>query len=137
VNAWWKSLAIVLGSGVLALGCQHVVLHNDGPGSLDKELIRRVIHYHRSQLGACYEARLKEIPALQGKLVVQLVIGPGGEVASLEVKESTLGDAGLEGCIQGKIRTWMFPKPRQGGVVTVTYPFIFKQSSKMAERVGQ
>ena len=36
----------------------------------------------------------------------------------------------LEKCIAGRVRTWVFPKPKGGGVVVVTYPFMFKQAGE-------
>jgi hypothetical protein len=39
-----------------------------------------------------------------------------------------VGNAELESCVAGRVRTWQFPKPKGGGVVIVTYPFIFAQS---------
>jgi hypothetical protein len=37
-----------------------------------------------------------------------------------------LNNAEVERCITSKIRTWVFPTPKGGGVVIVKYPFIFK-----------
>lgn len=39
-------------------------------GSLDKELIRKVIHANRGQVRACYEALLAKKPAAEGKVSV-------------------------------------------------------------------
>jgi TonB family protein len=97
-------------------------------GSLDKELIRQVIHRNRNQIRYCYEAQLPRYPKLSGRVTVKFVITAEGGVSSSNVSQSTAGNAELETCVAGRVRTWQFPKPKGGGVVIVSYPFIFKQS---------
>lgn len=99
-------------------------------GSLDKELIRKVIHANRSQIRFCYESQLNRYPKLEGKVAVKFIISASGAVATSSVAQSSVGNAELEACVAGRVRTWVFPKPKGGGVVVVTYPFIFKQSGQ-------
>lgn len=95
-------------------------------GSLDKEIIRRVIKEHIAQIRYCYEKELVRSPGLFGKVATSFTIGGDGRVQSASVTESTLKNDEVERCITAKIRTWEFPKPKGGGVVIVKYPFIFK-----------
>ncbi|MBE2249173.1 MAG: adventurous gliding motility protein GltG, partial [Myxococcus sp.] len=124
------------GSGVGVLGGKKDVdigITSSEPtvmGSLDKELIRKVIHANRSQIRFCYESQLNRFPKLEGKVAVKFVISASGAVATSQVAQSSVGNAELETCIAGRVRTWVFPKPKGGGVVVVTYPFIFKQSGQ-------
>lgn len=97
-------------------------------GSLDKELIRQVIHRNRNQIRFCYESQLTRFPKLHGKVAVKFVISAQGSVASSNVAQSDVGNAELETCVAGRVRTWQFPKPKGGGIVIVTYPFVFTQS---------
>jgi TonB family protein len=99
-------------------------------GSLDKELIRQVIHRNRGQIRYCYESQLTRFPKLNGKVAVKFVITAEGTVSSSTVVQATTNNAELETCVAGRVRTWVFPKPKGGGVVVVTYPFIFKQSGE-------
>jgi TonB family protein len=99
-------------------------------GSLDKELIRQVIKRNVNQIRYCYESQLPRFPKLNGKVAVKFVISATGSVASSQVAQSTAGNAELETCVAGRVRTWQFPKPKGGGVVIVTYPFLFKQSGE-------
>ncbi len=99
-------------------------------GSLDKELIRQVIHRNRNQIRYCYESQLTRHPKLSGKVAIKFVITASGTVASSQVSQSTLGNTELETCIASRVQTWIFPKPKGGGVVIVTYPFILKQSGE-------
>ncbi|WPB73742.1 adventurous gliding motility protein GltG [Archangium violaceum] len=99
-------------------------------GSLDKELIRQVIQRNKSQIKYCYESLLNRFPKLGGKVSVRFIIASEGNVISSSVAQSTAGNSELEQCVAGRVRTWSFPKPKGGGSVTVTYPFIFKAAGE-------
>ncbi|HEX5749756.1 MAG TPA: adventurous gliding motility protein GltG [Archangium sp.] len=99
-------------------------------GSLDKELIRQVIQRNKSQIKYCYESLLNRFPKLGGKVSVRFIIAAEGNVISSSVAQSTAGNPELEQCVAGRVRTWAFPKPKGGGSVTVTYPFIFKAAGE-------
>lgn len=92
--------------------------------SLDKSVIRRVIHQHMAEVRRCYETALAKDPALQGRVLVRFVISAEGDVLESQVKESTLGDPTAEGCIAGAVRGWTFP--RGPGKIIVVYPFAFR-----------
>jgi hypothetical protein len=94
-------------------------------GSIDPELIRKVVHEHRAQIRTCYETQLTSRPSLAGKLVSAWTIDQSGSVTEAHTQESTLRDPSVEGCVTSKIKTWRFPIPKGGGEVFVTYPFIF------------
>ena len=44
--------------------------------------------------------------------------------------EDTLGDAAVADCVVERIKRWTFPKPVGGGVVNVTFPWIFKTAGE-------
>ena len=95
-------------------------------GSLDKELIRRVVRTHLGDVKACFDKALARRPELAGRVMVELVISPTGAVHHADVKESTLADQPVEDCIVSATKTWQFPSPDGGGVVVVSYPFVLK-----------
>jgi TonB family protein len=97
-------------------------------GSLDKELIRRVIHSHASQVRFCYESELVRHPGMNGKVTVKFIIAASGSVQRAGVDQSTLGNANVESCIVSRVYQWQFPKPKGGGIVVVNYPFLLKAS---------
>lgn len=97
-------------------------------GSLDKEVIRRVIQQHSAQIRFCYERQLQRHPGLHGKVNTRFTISATGRVSQAKVVNSSLGNRAAESCITSKIRTWRFPEPKGGGVVIVNYPFILKTS---------
>jgi TonB family protein len=99
-------------------------------GSLDKELIRQVIQRNKGQIRFCYESLLNRFPKLGGKVSIRFTIASEGNVVTSTVAQSTAGNADLEQCVAGRVRTWSFPKPKGGGSVVVTYPFIFKAAGE-------
>jgi TonB family protein len=100
----------------------------DSGATIDKELVRKVIHDNRRQIRTCYEELLNQYPNLGGKVTAQFVIGPTGKVLSSKVAQSTAGNKQLETCVASRVQLWQFPAPKGGGSAVVTYPFIFKQS---------
>lgn len=94
-------------------------------GSLDKEVIRRVVRRHLASIKYCYETELVKDAALAGRIEVSFVIAADGAVSSAEVKSSTMGNDAVERCVVKKVESMVFPKPTGGGVVAVSYPFVF------------
>lgn len=92
-------------------------------GSLDREIIRRVVRQHRGEIKFCYESGLQKNKGLEGRVTVRFTISATGSVVSAVVKDSTLNNATVERCMTDKIRRWIFPEPKGGGIVTVNYPF--------------
>ena len=41
-------------------------------------------------------------------------------------KSSTMGNKAVEGCINSRFQRFKFPEPKGGGIVIVSYPFIFQ-----------
>ncbi len=96
-------------------------------GSLDKRVIARVIRRGLARVKYCYEKSLARSPNLSGRLALRFVIGPDGKVTRIEVSSSTLGAPEIDQCVEGVLKSLVFPKPAGGGSVTVTYPFNFNQ----------
>ena len=92
-------------------------------GSLDREIIRRVVRQHRREVKYCYEQQLQKNRELAGRVVVRFTIAATGSVVASVVKESTIKNIAVENCIASKIRRWVFPEPNGGGIVIVNYPF--------------
>lgn len=92
-------------------------------GSLDKDVIRRIVRRHVSQVRYCYEKLLVSEPTAEGKVTVRFVIGTDGSVSTAEVDGNTTGSSDLGKCVVKAVTRWKFPKPT-GGSVSVTYPFV-------------
>jgi Ca-activated chloride channel family protein len=92
-------------------------------GSLDRDVIRRVVRAQLPSLQRALQASLaqRRAPNVSGRVVLKLVIAPDGRVTSAEVEGSTLGDAVLDALVATTALGWRFPPPGRGGVV-VHYP---------------
>ena len=96
-------------------------------GSMDKALIDEVVKRNMNQIRYCYTREVSKHPNLGGKVTVKFVIGKDGTVASATTKASTVGSAAVDSCINGRFMRFQFPEPKGGGIVIVSYPFIFAQ----------
>lgn len=93
-------------------------------GSLDEDLIRRVVQAHLPETRACYEALLASDGEASGVVAVDFTIDESGAVRDPVLFAEELTDATLHECMRETILAWKFPRP-EGGSVTVTYPFLF------------
>jgi hypothetical protein len=99
-------------------------------GSIDKELIRKVIQDHAAQIRYCYETQLAINPRLQGKVSIKWIINGDGSATSAQIDASgtTLEDSKVHECMMARVTSWTFPKPKGGGIAVITYPWILRSS---------
>lgn len=102
-------------------------------GGLDKDVIAKIIRQHQNEIKYCYESELNKNPSLAGKVAVAFTIDPAGAVADANVTETTLNNGTAENCMLSRIRRWKFPEPKGGGVVAVTYPWLFSPAGSEGE----
>ncbi len=95
-------------------------------GALDKSVIDRVIKQHLSQIRYCYQKELNKNPGLYGKIVIKFVIGKDGTVSSAKTNSTSMNNPIVENCICQRFMRFQFPQPKGGGIVIVSYPFVFK-----------
>lgn len=96
-------------------------------GSMDADIIRRIVRAHINEVRYCYNEQLKVHPGLEGRVTVQFAIGPEGqvEVAAIEgIDPEHEGLSAVGECAREHVERWRFPKPGNGGRVVVTYPFV-------------
>lgn len=97
-------------------------------GSIDKAMVDSYIKRNIMRIKACYERELQKNDQISGKVSLFFIINGEGGVTTSNVKTTTMGNAGVEECVARTVKTIRFPKPKGGGVVAVTYPFIFKNA---------
>jgi hypothetical protein len=100
-------------------------------GGLSREEIQRVISRVMSQIKYCYEKELNKDPNLEGKLVMFWIISGTGDVQTTQTAQNTFGGASgpaIDQCVSRIIQRLKFPNPKGGGIVNVTYPFVFSAS---------
>ncbi|HEX3905638.1 MAG TPA: AgmX/PglI C-terminal domain-containing protein [Polyangia bacterium] len=78
-------------------------------GSLDKEIIRRIVRRHIDEVKYCYERELVRKRTLRGQAIFELTISRNGEVTTARLRGSTLRTPRAESCLVAAIRTWRFP----------------------------
>jgi TonB family protein len=103
-----------------------VVLATDGGtpvivGSLAGDQLDRVVHDADGAVSACQG----DAGVRAGALTARFTIGPSGAVSESAITDSTLHDARFESCLQRVVAKLKFPAPKDGGVVHVSYPFVF------------
>ncbi len=94
-------------------------------GSIDRTLIDSVIKRHINAIRYCYQKELQKNPSLAGKVVVKFVIAKDGSVATASIKSSTMNDPAVEACLTSRFLRMNFPTSPGGGIVVVSYPFLF------------
>ncbi len=98
-------------------------------GGLDKSVIDAMIKRHLRQIRNCYESELtRGNPKIRGRVMTRFVISASGRVSRAAVTATSLKSARVERCLTGVIKRIQFPEPLGGGVVEVSYPFVFSPS---------
>ncbi|MCX4247622.1 TonB family protein [Paraliomyxa miuraensis] len=104
-------------------------------GSIDEDIIRRIIRAHINEVRLCYNQGLTRNPSLAGRVEVAFTIGEAGTVITSGITSSSLTDQGVQECIAKAVRRWRFPKPPGAGVVQVAAPLVFSaEGVRMAGR---
>ncbi|TVR02491.1 MAG: hypothetical protein EA398_07085 [Deltaproteobacteria bacterium] len=89
-------------------------------GMGDQQVFRRVILEHRRELRACLEAALQQSEVSSGRFSLIFVVDPEGAVVSAQISESMSELGGAGDCMTTRVRRWLFPEPRGGGIVRAT-----------------
>jgi protein TonB len=101
-----------------------------GSGAVAKrsaDEIERVFQQNKGGIFNIYNRALRKNPSLEGKVVIELTISPGGQVTVVKVLSSELGDEKLERKLVLKIKKFKFSKASVAEI-TVTYPIDFLPS---------
>jgi outer membrane biosynthesis protein TonB len=92
-------------------------------GSVSVEL-HSALGAKAGQVRGCYERALTHNAGLQGKVEIDVRIGPTGEVCSAGMFKDGLGDPAVTSCVLQRFRTGVYPKP-SGGCVDTRVPIHF------------
>lgn len=93
-------------------------------GSLDKDIVRRIVRAHINEVRHCYNQGLVKDPALDGRVTIAFTIAATGKVSASSVSKNDLDDENVGTCIAKAVKRWKFPKPTGGGTANVVYPFV-------------
>jgi len=92
--------------------------------SRTREEIELVFDRNKSAIYALYSRALRDRPALQGKVVLEVTIAPSGEVTDCTVVSSELNDPDLERKLVARVRMFRF-EARDVATMTTTKPIEF------------
>ena len=89
-----------------------------------REEIELVFDKNKAAIYSLYSRALRENPALQGKVVLEVTIAPTGEVTECRVVSSELNDPELERKLVARVKMFRF-EDRDVAVMTTTKPIDF------------
>ena len=80
-----------------------------GGSARSEEEIRKIMEQHKGAIYSIYNRALRQNAALEGKMVVKIVIDPNGKIVEASLVSSELGDKELEAKILQRIKLISFP----------------------------
>ena len=98
-------------------------------GAMSRGSIDDGIRDFMPDIRQCYQEALKEVPDLEGRIMVKFTIkgqDEVGRVIKVSIKDADFDDAPLEDCIMDVVESIDFDPPQGGGIVIVSYPFLFE-----------
>lgn len=90
--------------------------------------LRAALRGRAGQARGCYEHALRTNSTLKGRMVVNVRLGPQGQVCSASVASNGLGNVAVANCVVEMFRTGKYPAP-QGGCVDTAVPMNFVPKS--------
>jgi periplasmic protein TonB len=95
-----------------------------GKASRSADEIALVFTKNKGAIDAMYARALRDNPALQGKVVLELTISPSGDITAARIISSDLNDKEFEGKLLARIRLFKFDA-KDVGTLTATKPIDF------------
>jgi protein TonB len=95
-----------------------------GKASRSADEIALVFTKNKGAIDAMYARALRDNPALQGKVVLELTIAPSGEITAARIISTELGDKEFESKLLARIRLFKF-EPKDVATLTATKPIDF------------
>ncbi len=96
-------------------------------GSMDPELLRKILREYIPQFRHCYQQELiGQSDKIKGIIDLNFTIGPQGKVAThqIKAKDARFSQKGI-GCMGQVLSLIDFPRPKGGGMVDVKQPLNF------------
>ncbi len=95
-----------------------------GKASRSADEIALVFTKNKGAIDAMYARALRDNPALQGKVVIELTIAPSGDITAAHVLTSELHDPEFENKLVARIRLFKF-EAKDVAALTATKPIDF------------
>ncbi len=99
-------------------------------GSMDPDLIRKILRDHIPQFRYCYQKELdKSTKQIEGLVQMVFTIGASGSVSKASVQSPKVPNA-VKSCVRNVLLGIQFPKPLGGGKVEVKQPIDFHKKTR-------
>jgi TonB family protein len=98
--------------------------------TIDGAEVAKVIAAHMAHVRGCFEKSEREKPTTGGKVILEAVINPSGDVVDAGIKNDSMKSETFNTCLVEQVKTWKFP-PARGGNATITYPFGFSGTKRV------
>jgi periplasmic protein TonB len=108
----------------LASGQAQTRAGGSGKASRSADEIALVFTRNKGAIDSMYARALRESPALQGKVVIELTIAPSGDITSVRIVSSELNDKEFEEKLRARIMLFKF-EPKDVAALTATKPIDF------------
>jgi periplasmic protein TonB len=95
-----------------------------GKASRSADEIALVFTRNKGAIDSMYARALRDNPALQGKVVIELTIAPSGEITNVRIVSSELNDKAFEEKLRTRIMLFKF-EPKDVAALTATKPIDF------------
>jgi protein TonB len=95
-----------------------------GRPSRSADEIALVFTKNKGAIDALYARALRDNPALQGKIVIELTIAPSGDITAARIVSSELKEPAFENKLLARIRLFKF-EPKDVAALTATKPIDF------------
>ena len=95
-----------------------------GKASRSADEIALVFTRNKGAIDAMYARALRDNPALQGKVVIELTIAPSGDITAARIVSSDLNDPEFESKLLARIRLFKF-EAKDVATLTATKPIDF------------
>lgn len=98
-----------------------------GEGAKEEEILtvdafEEAMQGRQGDVADCFSAAKEANPKLSGKLVLDVTVAGDGSVAGVKFDDaSTIKEASITTCVEGKAKGWKFPKTRDGKDMTLPY----------------
>lgn len=95
-------------------------------GSMDPDVIRRILLEHLPQFRYCYQRELEKTGVeASGAIKLNFTIGASGHVAQAGIDGNSALSTDVKKCVVGVLKGINFPEPMGGGTVEVKQPMNF------------
>lgn len=94
-------------------------------GTFTSEQIQAAVNDGAALFDACYTLGADKAGKLEGKVTMQVTVGPLGTVKDASVSKSTIKNPKVDACVLDAFKKLTFPKPENGSTVMFTYPMTF------------